>query len=486
MKIVFKFTIFLIVGILLVHAGSVLVRVRREQAFFQEDISRDSRVLGRALGYAVELAWLIRGEKDAIDIINHANEKESNVFIRWVWLNAKPGEDNAPSVTLYLLEPLKKGTPVVARFGKGEGALYTYTPVRVPSEKGLGAIEIADPLADERRYLLESIRNASITAGIVVTLCAISALFLGVVVIGRPVRRLVEQARAIGRGELDHRLALPVKDELGELAGEMDNMCNDLLQARENLKKEVQSKIAAIDQLRHADRLMTVGTLASGIAHQLGTPINVIDGHAQLIKEDGTAGNQAKNNADIISRQCKRMTRIIRDLLDFSRRGGHKGSSVDAREAARETLRMLELLTHKQDIETFFDEGESDVNVCINFHQLQQVLTNILINSLHAMPDGGRLDLRVGRGRATRPGSGQVEAEYVKLGIEDTGVGMDSETLGRIFEPFFTTKDVGEGTGLGLSVAHGIIDDHGGWIDVTSEQGKGTKFDIYLPPENVK
>jgi two-component system NtrC family sensor kinase len=231
---------------------------------------------------------------------------------------------------------------------------------------------------------------------------------------------------------------------------------------------------------------MTVGTLASGIAHQLGTPINVIDGHAQLIKEDGTAGNQAKNNADIISRQCKRMTRIIRDLLDFSRRGGHKGSSVDAREAARETLRMLELLTHKQDIETFFDEGESDVNVCINFHQLQQVLTNILINSLHAMPDGGRLDLRVGRGRATRPGSGQVEAEYVKLGIEDTGVGMDSETLGRIFEPFFTTKDVGEGTGLGLSVAHGIIDDHGGWIDVTSEQGKGTKFDIYLPPENVK
>src|SRR5690606_28045916 len=108
---------------------------------------------------------------------------------------------------------------------------------------------------------------------------------------------------------------------------------------------------------------------------------------------------------------------------------------------------------------------------------------NMLINSLHAMPCGGNLALRVARVRAAPPGSEQRAATYGCVTVEDTGVGMDEVTRLRIFEPFFTTKDVGEGTGLGLSVAYGIVHDHGGWIEVSSEPGHGTLFAIYLPVE---
>ncbi|MFH1131114.1 MAG: ATP-binding protein, partial [Pseudomonadota bacterium] len=266
----------------------------------------------------------------------------------------------------------------------------------------------------------------------------------------------------------------------GMLAQEMNQMTDNLQLARKQLEEETKKRIRAIEQLRHADRLTTVGMLASGIAHELGTPINVIEGHAQLIREDATAGDAIKENTQLITRQCKRMTKIIRQLLDFSRRGTHKDVVADSCEVVRETLRMAEPLMRKQNIEVNFDDDIGEVSVAINFSQLQQVLMNIVINAIHAMPDGGCLTLHVSRCVAANPHTFH-EGEYAAIVVTDTGAGMESETAKRIFEPFFTTKDVGEGTGLGLSIAFGIIKDHDGWFEVESELGRGSKFTIFLP-----
>jgi signal transduction histidine kinase len=113
--------------------------------------------------------------------------------------------------------------------------------------------------------------------------------------------------------------------------------------------------------------------------------------------------------------------------------------------------------------------------------QLQQVLTNLMLNAIQAMPDGGRVDISLDELRAARPGDAAAARDYVRLAIADQGVGIAPANLPRIFEPFFTTKDVGEGTGLGLSVCYGIIEEHGGWIAVDSQVAKGTRMTVYLP-----
>jgi two-component system NtrC family sensor kinase len=232
MKVARKLTLALLLGILLVHAASLALRIQRERALFRDDIARDGMVLGRALGQAVQRGWKTKGQTEALSIIEHATARESHIDIRWVWPEAAPNDARAPAAPREQLEPLRLGQPVVTRLGEGDGVLYTYVPVRLSEDK-YGAIEIADPLADESSYMMQSILNASVWTLVLVGLCAALAWLLGYRLIRQPVSRLVQQARAIGRGELEHRLRLPVRDELGELAYEMDCMCDGLRYAHD-------------------------------------------------------------------------------------------------------------------------------------------------------------------------------------------------------------------------------------------------------------
>lgn len=476
MKVARKLTLALICAIILVLLASSVLRVQREHALFETDIVRDTQILGRTLGHAVEQTWRERGKAEALELIEYASRQESHLLIRWVWPSPRADTEHRPVAPADSLKPLYDGEPVVLSVAAHD-AMYTYMPVRVP-ESRLGAIEIAESLGAEHEYLKRSILHASITALALVLLSGLLTWALGITIIGRPMKRLVEHAQAIGRGEYGRRLSIPRRDEIGELAREMDAMSRSLKEAHDQLQQESASRIAAVEQLQHADRLATVGTLASGIAHELGTPINVVEGHAQLIREDPEASEGVKDNATVIGRQCKRMAQIIRQLLDFAR-GGPRGGSSDVGPLTEETIGMLQPYMRKRQVEAVLTAGAGDHRVAVNYHQLQQVLTNFVMNAIDAMPHGGTLDISVGRDHGRSP---DREGEFVTLAVKDSGVGMSRETLARIFEPFFTTKDVGDGTGLGLSVAYGIVESHGGWIEVQSELGRGTTFTVYLPP----
>jgi signal transduction histidine kinase len=483
MKLASKFTLTLVLGIVLVHAGSAIVRAHREEALFHQDITRDSKVLGRALGHAVKREWQTRGERAALDLIDDATDWESGNRIRWVWLDGRVEARHHPAVEAAAREASGERAVSVTQDVNGDSAVYTYVSVETPDGRR-GSLEIQDPLIDEHRYLRQSWVNSAIATLVLVVLCALLSWALGHVLIGKRVRRLVAQARDIGRGELETRVQLPGRDELSELAREMDSMCEGLRDAVARIRVESESRSRAEEQLRHADRLTSAGTLASGMAHELGTPINVIEGYAQLIIEDAESGARTRESAGLVVQQCRRMTQIIQQLLKFTRRGGSSKATADARDVLAETLRLVNPMVRRLGVETDLAAASEPILVGIGSNQLQQVLTNLLINGLQAMQTGGRLSVALARRRAAHPRGGQPppSSDYVSIRVEDTGVGMDDETLQRVFEPFFTTKDVGEGSGLGLSVAYGIIEDHGGWIDVQSKPGSGSSFTVYLPP----
>jgi two-component system NtrC family sensor kinase len=297
------------------------------------------------------------------------------------------------------------------------------------------------------------------------------------------VQELVDQARRIGGGDLSRRLQLKGHHELSQLAQEMNLMSDRLLEAREELAAESSAKLAAVEQLRHAERVATVGRLASGVAHELGTPLNVVAGHAKMIRSAEGTREEDGESARVIAEQAVRMTAIIRQLLDFARRGQSRLHDGDLTTVAEHTVKMLAHLAMQHHVELQLSSEGGLVRVRMDEAQIQQVITNLVLNAIQAMPNGGRVGIDLGRVRATKPGSVADERNFVRLAVVDEGVGIAPENLDRVFEPFFTTKDVGEGTGLGLSVCYGIVEEHGGWIAVDSNLCKGSRFTVYLPAD---
>lgn len=245
---------------------------------------------------------------------------------------------------------------------------------------------------------------------------------------------------------------------------------------RLRLDVEVSQRESAVVQLRHADRLNTVGKLASGVAHELGTPLNVVAGRASLIASHHVEGEEVCRSARIIVEQSSRMTEILQKLLAFARRGGQQRCSVDLGRLVRETVSLLEPLARKQHVEIEVDARGAHV-ARVNAGEIQQVLSNLIMNAVQAMPDGGVIHVGV-ESPVRRDRSG---ASFVRLSVRDEGVGIPAEVLPHVFDPFFTTKEVGTGTGLGLSVTFGIVRDHGGTIEARSPAEGGAEFVAYLP-----
>ena len=223
-------------------------------------------------------------------------------------------------------------------------------------------------------------------------------------------------------------------------------------------------------QLRLTERLAELGTLAASLAHEIGTPMNVILGRAEFLMRR-TDDETMKKGLETIAAQVERITRLMNQLLTFARRGPINLRPVDLREVVKDCLEAVQerLSRHRIQVVSEFDEDLPQVHG--DRDQMMQVLLNLVLNAVQAMPEGGTL-----RAAAAREG-----AQHIRLRIADTGHGISSDVLPKIFEPFVTTKERGQGTGLGLTVVLGIVQEHGGSITVDSTPGQGTTFTLLLP-----
>lgn len=224
------------------------------------------------------------------------------------------------------------------------------------------------------------------------------------------------------------------------------------------------------DQLRHADRLATLGQLAAGVAHEINEPLANILGFAQLAKKTPNVPSQAAGDLDKIAECCLHAREVIRKLLTFARQMPPEKVQIDLNQIVTDGLFFLESRCAKSGIEIVRRLDPELPAIGADASQMHQVLVNLVVNSIQAMRDGGTLTIET-----------RASGDSVCLVVQDTGVGMSPEVKQNIFTPFFTTKDVNEGTGLGLAVVDGIIASHGGTIEVHSRPGHGARFEIKLP-----
>ncbi|MDP2304965.1 MAG: ATP-binding protein [Pseudomonadota bacterium] len=481
MKFAKKLAIALWLGILAIYMINGFDRYRREADLFETDMERDHSVMGRGLGAAVSEIWEAQGQGAALELVDRANQRESEILIRWVRVGAPPEDPVAPRGPAALLVVVAEGQTVNWVDGEGEARLYSYVPLRVNGAWN-GAIELSESLAAEQTYLRASMARVAVTSAALAVMSGVIAMALGAWFVGRPIRLLAEKARRVGAGDFAGDLVLQQNDELGELAMEMNAMSRELAAARELLELETTARINALEQLRHAERVTTVGKLASGVAHELGTPLNVISHRAKLVATGRAEGESARENGRIVFEQCERIARIVRQLLDYTRTGVPAMREQEVAPLVDRSLAFLDPLLRTQNVIVVRERTDATARAAVDGPRLEQVITNLAMNAIQAMPNGGTLMVRVERvPPKTPPEDGEPERGWVCIRLADTGTGIARETLPLIFDPFFTTKDVGEGTGLGLSVAWGIAREHGGFILVQSVLGHGSAFTVHVP-----
>ncbi len=316
------------------------------------------------------------------------------------------------------------------------------------------------------------------------------SLFVWIIVqrsVARPIHRLIERIRAVGRGHWEQRIDISGDDEIASLAREFNLMSEELQNMYSRLTAEQLEKLKLEQDLRRSERLASVGQLAAGLAHELGTPLNIISGRAEHLLRRARSVDEMRDNLQIITSQSERITAIVRQLLDFSRRRDPLFRTVDIGVLLKKVTDLLAHQLEKKLIRVDLSCPTPAPQLRADAELLQQVFMNLCANAIYALDIGGVIKIRVEpMGTSQAAGNANGASHGVRVIFEDNGAGIAGENLGRIFDPFFTTKDIGEGSGLGLSVAFGIIKDHAGEIRVESEQGKYTRFVIDLPDAAAK
>jgi nitrogen-specific signal transduction histidine kinase/ActR/RegA family two-component response regulator len=251
--------------------------------------------------------------------------------------------------------------------------------------------------------------------------------------------------------------------------------------------EDITERLNLEEQLRQSQKMESIGQLASGVAHDFNNMLTIIQGHSSFLLSKPTLPPEIVDPIQAVYFAAERAARLTRQLLMFSRKNVMQIEQLDLREIVGNMSKMTERLIG-ENITLEFQPPEELPPVQGDSGMIEQVLLNLSVNARDAMPQGGTLTISleamsVDAVFAERHPQARV-GRFVRLRVTDTGTGMDTATLGHIFEPFFTTKEVGKGTGLGLATVYGIVKQHDGWVEVSSEPGKGTTFDIMFPANN--
>ncbi|MBI5026862.1 MAG: HAMP domain-containing protein [Nitrospirae bacterium] len=396
-----------------------------------------------------------------------------------------------------------KKAPWIITEGQGERLLKFVTPiynepscytakchVHSKNVKVLGLMEMDFSLSLIDKAIWKQTTFITVFGAIFAFVLSLSLCLILYKLVSKPVTLLADGMKEVASGELDYRVEINTKDEMGMLAQTYTRMTKELKAAREKLEgwtraleEEVAKKTEEIrkshEQMIHTEKLASLGRMAAGVAHEINSPLTGIVTFAHLMLKRIPPENKLdREDLEVIIEQAERCSKIIKGLLGFSRATPSEKRLLNINEVINRSIRMVSSKADFHNIKFEINMDDTLPPVAGDLSQLQQVFLNILINASDAMNNRGAIHV------ATRRVF-ENETAFVEVEFTDTGPGIPEEHLEKLFEPFFTTKPVGKGTGLGLAVSHGIIQEHGGTITAKSERGKGASFFIRLPIAEV-
>jgi signal transduction histidine kinase len=371
---------------------------------------------------------------------------------------------------------------------RGDDGVAVATPLVVVAANGgrevTGAIEVAhsteflDDAADDDRW-------GAIT--LVALIAAAATLAVALVtsnLITRRIKKLLRGIDDVAKGDLSHVLLSDRDDEIGAITTRFNEMTFSLRESRAETQRQNQAKLDLELRLGQTEKLATIGQLAAEIAHEVGTPLNVIAGRARSTQKKSADPEQVEKNATIIAEQTARITKIIQRLLDFARRkvGSHEPARVELNQVTLTTMELLAGQFASAKIKPRLVRAEGLPWVSGEADRLQQVVINLVMNAVQAMPDGGNLEVETSEVTRTRPGLDDARPQtFVCIRVTDAGVGIPADIRDKIFDPFYTTKEGDGGTGLGLAVCSGIVKEHDGWIELADAPAGGSTFRVFVP-----
>ena len=371
----------------------------------------------------------------------------------------------------------------------GERRMGFFEPLRNYENQVIGAIWVGRPLSfidsiDSSQQAIEA--EAGGRTNIYIIISAIISLLVAIAIasffskrVTSRIDRLRKGAEVIEEGQLDYRLRIDSGDEIELLSKQFNSMASKLEESYQTLEKKVEERTRELKESQEAmvqqEKMVGVGQLAAGIAHELNTPLGTIIGYAQMLREDlsqqpGTAANLA--DVDEIIEQGGRCRDLVKNLLNFSRRPTIAKTNADINDIIRKVLSLVQHDFEMKNVRLHMDLDSTLPRTTVNENEIAQVVLNLANNAADSMLDGGDLDVST---------SYNEELDRIRIDVHDTGCGIKESDRYRVFEPFFTTKEVGKGTGLGLSISYKIIENHMGSIEFDTVTGKGTTFRVYLP-----
>jgi len=461
---------------------------RTSRALLHDELAREGRAMARMVQIAMEDALRDRQIEDVRALVDKVTGYERVLGLR-IFDNQGTVIYQPPDLAAYpfasagaLKTALERGTPSENHSRLGDQLVLTFiVPLRDPKGQILGALQ----LLQLESYIEEDARasrNSIATLTALMILVTTGIMFLVTRwSVERPVADLARSFREVGSGDLRARVPVRRGNEFGLLAQEFNGMCERLEESQRSLLNAQEERRHMEARLRHAERLAAIGRLAAGLAHEIGTPLNVIGGRAERLLRSLRDDEPATRSLKIICAQMERIARIVSGMLDFARMREPRLAKTDVAPILGKVLEFLGQRFEEVRVRVVASFRDGTGVVLADSDQIHQVFLNLCTNALDAMPGGGTLRVSAARVEKHHPeGNGEV-LPFVAVTFEDTGAGIPLENLDRVFDPFFTTKDVGRGTGLGLSISYGIVREHGGFFDVESEPGHGTRLTVYLP-----
>jgi signal transduction histidine kinase len=475
----------------LTSGGYAYVDVRSRATIGRDALEREARAVALLLRTSLEAMGpdVLRGRD--LDLARDLSRAGSGWRVSIVPRGLATAAGGNPDATPPQIRRLRTMLELPAlTFSQDEGDDYLVAlPLRAKAVSTgqpmvTGMIEIRRSAAHLDDATHDDTSRALSMVALVSLLTTLAVGFLARSLVTHPITKLLEGIDDVAKGDLSHVLLSERDDEIGRIATRFNEMTFSLRESRAEAERQNQAKLSLEQRLSHTEKLATIGQLAAEIAHEVGTPLGVIAGRARATQRKAHDPETVEKNVGIIAEQTARITRIIQRLLDFARRrvGPPERVRVHINQLVISTVELLSGQLSSARVRAALFRAENLPWVAGDPDRIQQVLLNLLLNAVQAMPDGGLLRVETSTVTRQRPGLELApEQAFVLLEVADSGVGIPPAIRDKIFEPFYTSKEGQGGTGLGLAVCSGIVKEHDGWIEVLDGVGGGTTFRVFLP-----